>query len=327
MLAHVDQRLLADAVEQEAHLRGRLQQQAVGDLPGDAPVALLLEEGAHRVAEAAAHQRRWGELEEQVAQPPDGKRHRLLQLPRRLHLLGVVQPAAQHLEAEVHRRHHLDGVVVHVGGNAAALLLLGIHDARQQPAAALVGATQRGERLVELGGALAHPRLQHLAMLPVLLLQPGAAQRVAHRDEHLVGVERLGDVAECAGLERLPGDVRVAQRGHHDDGHVGQVGADVVQQGDPRLAGHGDVAEDQVGHLLGEQGAGLRAARRLPAGVLVALQDAAQQGAHLGVVVDHQDHGASTSRTVRSRAARENGFSRRVTPESRVPLEASTGWA
>ncbi len=105
------------------------------------------------------------------------------------------------------------------------------------------------------------------------------------------------------------------------------VGAHVAQQAHPRLVGHGHVAEHQVGRALLELGPRRRAAGRLLALVLVAFEDAAHQGAHLLVVVDDEDHGASASRTLSIRPAREKGFSIRLTPASRVPLEASTGCA
>jgi len=47
-------------------------------------------------------------------------------------------------------------------------------------------------------------------------------------------------------------------------------------------------------------------------------------GAHLLVVVDDEDHGASASRTLSIRPAREKGFSIRLTPASRVPPPAAT---
>src|SRR6476646_6116553 len=73
-----------------------------------------------------------------------------------------------------------------------------------------------------------------------------AAQGGLGGDQQLVGQERFQQVAVEAEFGRPLDDRRVLCPGDGDDGEVGMFGQQVLDQGEPRLSGHLEVAEDGV---------------------------------------------------------------------------------
>jgi len=69
-------------------------------------------------------------------------------------------------------------------------------------------------------------------------------------------VEGFGQVFEGSALEGRDGTVQVGVRGHDDDGQARLLGADLLEQLQPRAAGHADVAHQHLGWLA-RRGAGI----------------------------------------------------------------------
>src|SRR3990172_5314547 len=116
-----------------------------------------LEVEPERRRQAVLVQRPRPQSEEQMAEPPDRSVDRFQELLGRLDALLVGQPPADLLEPEPHRRHHLDRVVVQVGGDARALVLLRLDHPRQQTTDPLLAPPQGGLGLAELRDVIADP--------------------------------------------------------------------------------------------------------------------------------------------------------------------------
>ena len=214
----------------------------------------------------------------------------------------------------------------------------------------VLGALELRDGLGEERRSIVHGLLEPLLVLPALPLQPRADQRVGHGDQHLVGVVRLADPAVCSELERAGGRVDPFDAGDHHHGKDGELGADVLEQGDPRLARHAHVGEHQVRPHELEQAARLARIGGEMADVPVSLEDPAEDAPSLLVVVHDEDVGrrgirlrepvrlihacrpgrcctSSSSRTLSSSCDSENGFSSKVTPASSVPVDPRIGCA
>ena len=141
-----------------------------------------------------------------------------------------------------------------------------------------------------------------------LLAQPldlGAQRAVLHRalerERELLDLERLGDEVVGAGADRRDRGLDAAERGDHDDRHVGPVGGDALAQLEAVHAAHVEVGDDDVEVLVLEQRqrfVGRRLPRRLEAG---AAQRGFQRLAQTLIVVDDEDatlHNSNDFRTV-----------------------------
>ena len=126
VLPCVGHRLLRHAVEGGAQIRGRLPGQPVDDL--DRPAGLagrvieVLAEGHHQ---PLAVQRAGPQLEEQRPEALDRASHGLVELHQLARLHHLARPG-EGLEPEVDRAHHLDRIVVDVGGDPPPLFFLGV---------------------------------------------------------------------------------------------------------------------------------------------------------------------------------------------------------
>ena len=123
--------------------------------------------------------------------------------------------------------------------------------------------------------------------------------RALHGAQYLLAAEqRLRDVVEGAGLDRLHGRVLAALGRQQDDGRVARIGRDRAQRLQRRVFGRAvlrEVAADEQ-HVEGLEPLGIaervveRARRRLHGGALPAFDGVAQQrGADLAVGLQDQD--------------------------------------
>ena len=113
-------------------------------------------------------------------------------------------------------------------------------------------------------------------------------QRLSNLVEQRLAVKRLGQVGENAALGGLDGVGNGTVRGQQNDGQRRMLGANLVKQRQPVLAGQAHVAQHQLGAFqlqLGQcrfcrgDGGDAVACRREPHG---------QQAQHVGVVIDNQ---------------------------------------
>jgi hypothetical protein len=173
-------------------------------------------------------------------------------------------------------------------------LLAGAALARQQDGRLVLGGAL--EQLEELdhqrrGGddrpvadSAAHVALEERVRAP----QPFALARLLDREDHLGGLEGLGEVVEGAALQGLDGEVAGAVGGHQQDGCAGEAADQLGQQLEPVHPGHADVAEHDVDGRL-EAGEGARRVcgrHRLVAFGREQEREAVAQGR---IVVDDQD--------------------------------------
>jgi hypothetical protein len=238
--AHVDpQRLLAADALELPRLQG--------------PQQLRLEVHA-QLADLVEEQRAAVGLLEAAAPP----RHR----PGEGALLVTEQLALQQRRAE-------DGAV-DLDERPAGAVAVGVDGGGDQllAGAALAGDEDRlrgsrhpadGLEHLEHRGAGAHQLLVGLRPRPVvrrqrphLLDQRLLCQCAADRDEHLVEVERLGDVVEGAQLHRLDGRGAAAQGRDDDDRRLLQPVAVVAQEVHAAAAGHLQVEQGQRQRRVGQ---------------------------------------------------------------------------
>ena len=71
-------------------------------------------------------------------------------------------------------------------------------------------------------------------------------QRAANQLHRFGQIKGLGQVFECAALEGAHGAVQVRKRSHDDHGQTGVPRFDLVQQFEAGLAGHADVADQDL---------------------------------------------------------------------------------
>src|SRR5262249_34179634 len=123
----------------------------------------------------------------------------------------------------------------------------------------------------------------------VLLAQPLALLRLAQDEQHLVGLERLGDVVVGAPLHRVGRQIVRAVGGHHDDGGAVAAPAQLVEEIEPRRLRHAHVAQKAV-HLarleLGQRAARAGDGRHLEP---LAGEEHLQHVPQALLVVDHED--------------------------------------
>ncbi len=133
MLADVRKSFLSYAVGDDRRFAFRLRDEAVRQrglelgLLGELS-EVLVECGGQSVAV----ERRRAQLEHEVAQSPDREANRLLELFDRRLLRHPVQLTADRFEAQAHGGHLLDGIVVDVGSQTRAFLLLDLGKTEQQ---------------------------------------------------------------------------------------------------------------------------------------------------------------------------------------------------
>ena len=168
-------------IERGAQIGSRLRGQPVDDL--DRPAGLpgrVLEVLAERHDQPLAVQRTRPQLEEQRAEALDRASHDLVelhQLARRHHLAR----SGERLEAHVDGAHHLDRIVVDVGGDPPPLLLLGVLQSLRELPALLDRPPQHVQAPSELVlGVLLRADVEHDA-LPVHRASPRRRARARPR--------------------------------------------------------------------------------------------------------------------------------------------------
>ena len=130
-----------------------------------------------------------------------------------------------------------------------------------------------------------------------------------HREDELVGIERLRDVVERAGLHRRDRDALRAVRRQHHHGHARVLHAERGEHLHAVDVGHREIGEHDVGAVRLEVGDARGAA---VGGVHVepcVAEDGLEREAHRGLVVDDQDarHGRTLHRVARSREHAQDG--------------------
>ena len=165
-------------------------------------------------------------------------------------------------------------------------------------------------------------RLPHLRSPLACLLQgamaeapltPAAARPLegaVHMDQQLVATERLDHVAVRSALARRVGERRVVFAGCHQHGDLAVGFVEFLEQGHAALAGHVQVADDEVVAVRGQQLAG--PGNALGGGTLVSIR---QQGArerlpHRRLIVDDEDPLTGHLRMHRSQPRRASASSR-----------------
>ena len=124
----------------------------------------------------------------------------------------------------------------------------------------VLGQTQLGKGVLQLGGAFADLFLKEDVLVLKLDLQETVLQQVADAQENFRLVERLGEIILGPGGEGavlgLGGDIG----GQHQDGHgVVAVGErlDLLHDVEARDVGHVEVEQDEVGAIVEEKRHGL----------------------------------------------------------------------
>ena len=200
VLPGVGHRLLRRAVERGPELGIGLELETIHDLERPSRflrgVLQVLREGRHQPVTV---ERRRTEFEQQRPEPFDRLPHRLLQGGDEggVHRFVALH---HHAHAQVDGAHHLDRVVVDVGGDPATLLLLGALQAQREFAPLLDRAPQHLEAPPELllglllGGDVMHESAPERPFASVgddegLVAQPHGAPVL--RDEAVLGLERF----------------------------------------------------------------------------------------------------------------------------------------
>src|SRR5262245_37660117 len=198
VLARVGDRLLRDPEQDRLRLARGLARQPVLDRRRGLRVA---GPRVQRGREPLAVERRRTQLEQQVTEPLDRRGDHLAKLPGLRRQLCILDPFREGLRPQVRRAHHLDRVVVDVGGDASPLLFLRLLEPQQEPTTLL-------HRPAERVHAATHPLLGPLGLRDVdheaapehrvavvvadqdrLVAEPDDA--VVRRPESVLGAERL----------------------------------------------------------------------------------------------------------------------------------------
>ena len=119
-----------------------------------------------------------------------------------------------------------------------------------------------------------------------LVAQARCAERALDGEHERVDVERLGDEVVGAGADRGDRGLERAERGDHDDRHVGAVLGDALAELDPVHAAHAQIRDDDIDltfHHERERFVGGRAVRR---DVRLRTQPVDEHATHLDLVVD-----------------------------------------
>src|SRR5690606_13611557 len=119
---------------------------------------------------------------------------------------------------------------------------------------------------------------QRLALLGLLQAQ-----------EHLFGLERLGDVVVGACLHGFDGQVVTAVRAHHDHRRVAAFGPQGGEQIHAAHARHANIGDDEVGAEAVDEGHGLLTIFGRLDLVALSTQEGAQDQAQILLVVDDQN--------------------------------------
>jgi hypothetical protein len=180
---------------------------------------------------------------------------------------------------------------------ARAELLAGAGLAGDQHRA--VGRGEARELLAQAAqrGRAAHQRLgapqagDRAAQLLQLALQQVVLDRALHDAHELLGLHRLLQEVEGAGLHGLHRLGYRADAGDHHDRNAHTAPARLVEQREPVAARHAQVGHDRLALALLEEAHGLLRARGGAGGEALGAQDLLQRVAHEGFVVDDQDMG------------------------------------
>ena len=144
----------------------------------------------------------------------------------------------------------------------------------------------QGERPVRMLAAGAS-----LLQFPHLALEPRGFQRAGRDQDQPVGLERLFDEVIGAALDRRDRGFDVAVAGDHHDRQVGMVLLDLLQQLQAVELGalQPDVEEHQMRAAVGDLGQRGIAVARGPRRKPFVVQDARDEVANIGFVVDNQN--------------------------------------
>ena len=146
-------------------------------------------------------------------------------------------------------------------------------------------------------------------------------ERLAHDQDELLRLERLGQVVEGAQLHRLHRRADAPERRQDDDLRPGIHPLRRLQDVDPALAVHPQVGDDHVERLLIQQGPRRGDAGRLPHGPSLAAQQHREREPHRRLVVHDEDaagerlrHGASRGSAMRTRVPAPAALSISIAP-------------
>ena len=173
-------------------------------------------------------------------------------------------------------------------------LLAGPGGADDQDAAVGLGRAVDGlAQLVHAGRAAGQDarRRRHLLQLPHLALEPRGFQRPGRDQDQPVGLERLFDEVIGAALDRRDRGLDVAVAGDHHDRQVGMVLLDLLEQLQAVELGalQPDVEKHQMRAAIGDLGQrGIAVARR-PRRKPLVIEDARDEIADIGLVIDNQN--------------------------------------
>jgi hypothetical protein len=170
------------------------------------------------------------------------------QVVRKRDLADVVHRARDpdRLDVEAELAGEQRGVCAHPLCVAARLLIAVLDRAREAPHGLLARELQPRRRALERSCARTDDLLERLAVCAVFQLELAALQRVAGRDQHLVGIEGLDQVAVGAQLDRTVGQLGLVEA-HHGDGRrargLRQYELDQAQSG---VVGQIDISDHQL---------------------------------------------------------------------------------
>ena len=181
--------------------------------------------------------------------------------------------------------------------------LAGAGGADDQDAAVGLGGPLDGlAQLVHAGGAAGQDARRRRELLEFLhfALQPRGLQRPRRHQDQPVGLERLFDEIVGAALDRGDRGFDIAVAGDHHDRQIGMVPLDLLQQLQPvELAAlQPDVEKHQMRAAIGDFRQRRIAVARGPGGKTLVVENARNQIANIGFVIDNQNvicHGSRLS--------------------------------
>ena len=181
--------------------------------------------------------------------------------------------------------------------------------------------------------ALAHHVVEAVARAelvleqPVLGAQPPVLDRLLDQAPHDVegALERLVQVPEGAGAQRVDGMLDRVVAGHHDAGQVGVDFVDLPHQLEAADARHAHVAEHQIDRLGRDDGQRLAGVARAGDRVTAADEDALERAPIQLLVVDDQNMGTAQCRILRDSGGGGRIVGRRADPARRA-AQASQFW-